>query len=174
MTFRRKRRLRMPLRFAIATAVVTLAAAASVGLPGTGGLIAAGVAAEASSTPLLRPARPYWPELTIAQREALAPLADDWERLDLQTKKKWVEIANRYPKMQPEEQTRTQRADARVGDADARAAARRPRQLSRVRARCRRSSARRCCASIRSCRPRSARRSRTRAARRSRSSYRSR
>ena len=50
---------------------------------------------------------PYWPELTPPQREALKPLADDWERLDFQTKKKWVEIANRYPKMSPEEQGHT-------------------------------------------------------------------
>jgi hypothetical protein len=59
------------------------------------------------SAPALVPARPYWPELTVAQRQALAPLADDWERLDLQTKKKWVEIAKRYPTMQPDEQART-------------------------------------------------------------------
>lgn len=52
--------------------------------------------------------RPYWVELTVAQRDALKPLAEDWERLDVQTKKKWVEIANRYPRMQPEEQGRTQ------------------------------------------------------------------
>lgn len=59
------------------------------------------------TTPPLVPARPYWPELTIAQRQALAPLAGDWEHLDVQTKKKWVEIANRYPKMHPEEREHT-------------------------------------------------------------------
>jgi Protein of unknown function (DUF3106) len=53
------------------------------------------------------PARPYWVELTLAQRDALAPLAEDWERLDIQTKRKWVEIANRYPRMKPEEQAHT-------------------------------------------------------------------
>ena len=62
----------------------------------------------ANTTPALRPARPYWIELTIAQRQALAPLSDDWERLDGQTKKKWVEIGNRYPKMNPDEQQHTQ------------------------------------------------------------------
>ena len=71
------------------------------------------VAAEHATAPtnpsaLFKPARPYWIELPQAQRQALAPLADDWERLDLQTKKKWVEIANRYPRMSPDEQGRTQ------------------------------------------------------------------
>ena len=53
-------------------------------------------------------ARPYWVELSTPQREALAPLAGEWERLDSQHKKKWVEIARRYPKMKPEEQQHTQ------------------------------------------------------------------
>lgn len=61
-----------------------------------------------ASKPAFRPARPYWLELTAAQRQALAPLSDDWERLDGQTKKKWLEIAHRYPRMKPEEQQHTQ------------------------------------------------------------------
>ena len=61
-----------------------------------------------AGTPALRPEHPYWLELPASQRTALAPLVDDWERLDFQTKKKWVEIANRYPRMQPDEQARTQ------------------------------------------------------------------
>jgi hypothetical protein len=36
----------------------------------------------------------------------LAPLQDDWEQLDALRRKKWVEIAERYPKMKPEEQQR--------------------------------------------------------------------
>jgi len=62
----------------------------------------------ATSAPPLHPLRPYWLDLTPPQREALGPLASDWEHLDTQTKKKWVEIANRYPKMKPEEQSRMQ------------------------------------------------------------------
>ena len=77
----------------------------SVGAP----LEPARSAATATPSPArLQPARPYWIELTTAQREALAPLSQDWERLDLQTKMKWVEIANRYPRMNPDEQARTQ------------------------------------------------------------------
>lgn len=64
--------------------------------------------AAAPAAAIVKPARPYWIELPLAQREALAPLADDWEHLDFQTKKKWVEIANRYPRMSADEQSRTQ------------------------------------------------------------------
>ena len=38
----------------------------------------------------------------------LAPLASDWNNLDAQRKTKWREIAQRYPKMGPEEQQRIQ------------------------------------------------------------------
>ena len=61
-----------------------------------------------SSTTPHKAARPYWVELSPAQRQALLPLADEWEKLDGQHKKKWVEIGNRYPKMKPEEQQHTQ------------------------------------------------------------------
>ncbi|MCX8004795.1 MAG: DUF3106 domain-containing protein, partial [Burkholderiaceae bacterium] len=36
-------------------------------------------------------ARPAWNELTAAQREALAPLAGEWEKLDRDQKRKWLE-----------------------------------------------------------------------------------
>jgi hypothetical protein len=100
MTAQRKRRLRTmsrPLRcLAVALALVAVEAYG-----------AEPPRAASATSPLLVPARPYWPELTVAQRQALAPLTEDWERLDVQTKKKWVEIANRYPKMRPDEQART-------------------------------------------------------------------
>jgi hypothetical protein len=103
----RKRRLRVTLLtgswlFALAAAVGTAVLASPAGAEET-----TVRATAATSTSSLKPARPYWLELTVAQREALAPLADDWERLDSQTKKKWVVIGNRYPRMQPDEQTRT-------------------------------------------------------------------
>jgi hypothetical protein len=103
MTLLRKRDLRLTLRssFGLAAIVSALAFAAIAQAQEPAR------AAAASATPALKPARPYWPELTPAQRQALSPLSEDWERLDFQTKKKWVEIANRYPKMQPDEQART-------------------------------------------------------------------
>ena len=54
-------------------------------------------------------ARPLWSELSPKQQAILAPLAADWDALDNTRRKKWVTIANRYPKMKPDEQQRLQR-----------------------------------------------------------------
>jgi hypothetical protein len=55
-----------------------------------------------------KPVRPAWSELTPAQHQVLAPLQEDWASLDATRRKKWVTIANRYPKMKPQEQERLQ------------------------------------------------------------------
>lgn len=53
--------------------------------------------------------RPLWTELSPKQQAVLAPLAGEWDSLDTVRRKKWVTIANRYPKMKPDEQVRLQR-----------------------------------------------------------------
>jgi hypothetical protein len=53
-------------------------------------------------------AKPGWTSLSPAQRQALAPLALEWDQLELFRKQKWLEIANRFPAMKPEEQQRMQ------------------------------------------------------------------
>lgn len=55
-----------------------------------------------------KPARPMWSELSPQQQHVLGPLAADWESLDTTRRKKWVTIANRYPKMKPDAQARLQ------------------------------------------------------------------
>ncbi len=55
-----------------------------------------------------KPARPLWSELSPQQQHVLGPLAADWENLDTTRRKKWVTIANRYPKMKPDAQQRLQ------------------------------------------------------------------
>lgn len=55
-----------------------------------------------------KPARPMWSELSPQQQHVLGPLAADWESLDTTRRKKWVTIANRYPKMKPDAQERLQ------------------------------------------------------------------
>ena len=45
----------------------------------------------------------------LAQQKTLAPLKADWESLEPERRRKWVGIANRYPKMKAEEQDRVQR-----------------------------------------------------------------
>jgi hypothetical protein len=78
-------------------------------------LVAGGTVAQPSEKP--KPAakaaktqsRAAWAELTADQQMILAPLKADWESLDAQRRRKWIGIANRYPKMKAEEQERVQR-----------------------------------------------------------------
>jgi hypothetical protein len=51
---------------------------------------------------------PAWSELSPGDKQALAPLAADWDRLDAQGKEKWLGIAKRYPTLGPTEQQRVQ------------------------------------------------------------------
>ncbi|MEB0135654.1 DUF3106 domain-containing protein [Actimicrobium sp. CCC2.4] len=52
--------------------------------------------------------RPRWNELTPTQQNALAPLAADWNKIEIFRKKKWMEIGNRFNGMNPDEQGRVQ------------------------------------------------------------------
>lgn len=47
-----------------------------------------------------------WSQLAIQQREILAPLAKDWDKMENVQKLKWLGIADRYPKLQISEQQR--------------------------------------------------------------------
>jgi hypothetical protein len=50
--------------------------------------------------------KPAWKALSAEQKLALAPLMSEWDRLDELRKKKWLEIANKYPSMKADEQAR--------------------------------------------------------------------
>lgn len=49
---------------------------------------------------------PRWKDLSAAQRTALKPLERDWSGIEATRKQKWLEIAARYPKLPPAEQSR--------------------------------------------------------------------
>lgn len=51
---------------------------------------------------------PSWASLTTVQKQALAPLAQDWHRIDAPRKAKWLEVAARYPRLSADEQGRLQ------------------------------------------------------------------
>ena len=55
-----------------------------------------------------KPAKPDWSELTPAQQAVLAPLQQDWSSLASLNRKKWVKVADGYPKMKPDAQKRLQ------------------------------------------------------------------
>ncbi|KAG0190113.1 hypothetical protein DFQ28_002476 [Apophysomyces sp. BC1034] len=86
-----------------ATAVSSNAAApASAAAIAPGGASVADIAADALN-PL------SWGRLTAAQRNALAPLASEWDRFSDERKRRWMKIASRYPKVRAEEQERLHR-----------------------------------------------------------------
>ncbi len=64
--------------------------------------------AQANTKSIEPDTRPRWDELTPSQQNALAPLAADWNKIELFRKKKWLEIGNRYANMNAEEQSRIQ------------------------------------------------------------------
>jgi hypothetical protein len=49
-----------------------------------------------------------WADLSPNDRQVLAPLAPEWDKLDTPRKQKWLGIAQRYPTMAPDQQQRIQ------------------------------------------------------------------
>ena len=62
-----------------------------------------------SKSHVKKPVQPAWSELSPAQQKVLAPLSTEWNAMDATRRKKWVAIADRYPKMKPQEQQRLQK-----------------------------------------------------------------
>ena len=62
--------------------------------------------AQAPPTALQTPSGPAWSELTPAQRAALKPLQAQWTGIEDARKRKWLDIAARFPRMAPEQQQR--------------------------------------------------------------------
>src|SRR5450830_767005 len=81
---------------------LSLAAAAQTPAPAVVAPIAP--AAKPAAQPV--PAKPLWVNLTPAQRTALVPLNAEWDRMEATRKQKWLEIANRFAAMKPDEQAR--------------------------------------------------------------------
>ena len=67
-------------------------------------VLAAPAAAAQVKAEAKKPAGPAWSELKPSQQQVLAPLASEWATMDATRRKKWIEIADRYPKMKPQEQ----------------------------------------------------------------------
>src|SRR5262249_23081243 len=51
---------------------------------------------------------PSWNDLSPRDRQTLAPLSQDWNRLDAAQKQKWLGLSQRYPGLRPDEQQRIQ------------------------------------------------------------------
>jgi hypothetical protein len=107
---RRAKRLRPPPSVAVALLC-------GIGLLALGGLFAQpSVAATGAQGPVgARPtlaaapqAGPAWSSLTAVQQQALAPLKPTWDSIDSPRRKKWVEVADRLPRMPADERQRVQ------------------------------------------------------------------
>jgi hypothetical protein len=72
------------------------------------GVPAPSAAAPAPAATAQKPAKPLWSDLTPAQQQALAPLAEEWDKLEAFRKNKWLAIGNKFGSMKPDEQQRMQ------------------------------------------------------------------
>lgn len=63
-------------------------------------------AANKPASPAKAASQLRWRDLSIAQQDALMPLVDEWSKLDGTRKQKWIDIANRFGSMKPDEQHR--------------------------------------------------------------------
>jgi hypothetical protein len=61
-----------------------------------------------ASAPAVAHVHPTWVELTPAHQQILAPLRPLWDTIPELNRRKWQRIADRYPSLKPEEQTRLQ------------------------------------------------------------------
>jgi hypothetical protein len=61
-----------------------------------------------AARPAPQPRSSSWSSLTPAQRVTLAPLQRDWDSIDFNRQRKWLEIATRFPGLSAEEQQRVQ------------------------------------------------------------------
>lgn len=57
---------------------------------------------------LIGPSQVEWSKLAPAQRAALAPLERDWAHISAERQQKWLDVANRFGSMPPDERARTQ------------------------------------------------------------------
>ncbi len=62
-----------------------------------------------AAAPLALLAPPDWAELPTDTQAILAPLGPEWNQIESPSRRKWLQIAERYPKMGREEQARIQR-----------------------------------------------------------------
>ncbi len=66
-------------------------------------------AAGVSSTAPVQPnglSGPAWAALTPLQRQALAPLASTWDKLNAGQQRKWLEVSRNYPALPPTDQAK--------------------------------------------------------------------
>lgn len=87
-------------------AMASTVALAVLWLVSTGGAVAQ--AQQATVRRSAEPSGPSWASLSPEQRRVLAPLRNDWPSIDATRKSKWIELADRHPRMPAADQQRMQ------------------------------------------------------------------
>ena len=64
--------------------------------------------AVAAAKPIRATDKTQWKDLSLPQQVALDPLKAEWNHMEAVRKQKWLDIANRYSSMKPDEQQRVQ------------------------------------------------------------------
>ena len=93
-----------------ALAIVVLSGSISVANaqgPSSGGSATNGGHSKPTGIPEKKPDG-TWESLKPAQQKILAPLESDWDYMLPESRKKWVQVANLYPKMNEQDQARLQ------------------------------------------------------------------
>lgn len=79
----------------------------AIGSPSALGQTATGNPGKSASVPEKKPDG-TWESLKSGQQQILAPLEDDWDYMLPDSRKKWIQVANLYPKMSATDQQRLQ------------------------------------------------------------------
>lgn len=79
----------------------------AIGSPAAFAQTATGTQGKSASIPERKPDG-TWESLKPAQQKILAPLEDDWDYMLPDSRKKWVQVANLYPRMSESDQERLQ------------------------------------------------------------------
>ena len=99
-------------RQAAPAASAPVAPAVAIPAPASKAPVAAAPGVKATSAVKAAPAatldKPLWTALTRPQQVALEPLQSEWDKMEGLRKQKWLDIANRYSSMKPDEQARVQ------------------------------------------------------------------
>jgi hypothetical protein len=99
-----------PLRTAVAINALLILMLSVSGLSASNSAYAqstAGAHVKAASTPEKKPDG-TWEGLKPEQQKILAPLEDDWDYMLPDSRKKWIQVSNLYPKMSQADQQRLQ------------------------------------------------------------------
>lgn len=86
---------------------VLILAVSTMSLPSASAQTASSSNSKSTATPEKKPDG-TWESLKPAQQQVLAPLESDWDYMLPDSRKKWIQVANLYPKMTAADQNRLQ------------------------------------------------------------------